>query len=118
MSGISSSVAQELYSTSSPTAPGHGVPEEHLRPAVPATAAVQSMETPQSVTDSTDYLTSPQVMVAAGSTVDTASSVADLASQYINQYAAAAVASNQPGGGKGEGGAVIPSGDSAAQDIH
>lgn len=123
MSGISSSVAQELYSTS-PTAPGPGVAEGDLRPAIPDAATAQSMDTSHGVTDSVDYLTSPQVMVAAGAAAgipDSANSVADLASQYINQYAAAAVAavaSSQPGEGEGEGGSGITSGDSAAQDIN
>ena len=69
MSGIdATSVAQELYSQ------GDAV-----------TSAVEAMDT--TVTDSSDYLTSPQVMVAAAAHRNDPCSIADLASQYINQYA-------------------------------
>lgn len=47
-------------------------------------SAASRVDTTQTVTDSSDYLTSPQMMVASGNSPDT--SIADLASQYINQY--------------------------------
>ena len=71
MSGIgSSSVSQDLYSQTDAV-----------------TSAVEAMDT--TVTDSSDYLTSPQVMVAAAAVAqrNDPCSIADLASQYINQYA-------------------------------
>lgn len=91
MSGMtgSSSMAHDLYSSAS--LQDHGVVTEEIQAA--PVAAIHHMDTSQTVTD---YLTSPQVMATSeadiGAGLEDSGHVADLASQYINQFAAAAAA--------------------------